>query len=78
MISNFSDYQHSIPESAYKLGREVWKSSFIVNHRVCHQFQQGNVFLGGDAAHIHSPVGGRGMNIGFEDALVFSELLKKG
>jgi 2-polyprenyl-6-methoxyphenol hydroxylase-like FAD-dependent oxidoreductase len=49
-----------------------------VNHRVCHHFHEGNVFLGGDAAHIHSPVGGSGMNIGFEDALVFTELLRKG
>jgi 2-polyprenyl-6-methoxyphenol hydroxylase-like FAD-dependent oxidoreductase len=56
----------------------VWKSTFTVNHRVCHHFHEGNVFLGGDAAHIHSPVGGRGMNIGFEDALVFTELFRKG
>lgn len=72
LISNYPDYRKLVPESVYKLGKEVWQSSFHVNHRVCDRFHQGNVFLGGDAAHIHSPVGGRGMNIGFEDTYVFS------
>lgn len=41
------------------------------------KFQSGNIFLAGDAAHIHSPLGGRGMNIGIEDVYVFTDLLKK-
>jgi 2-polyprenyl-6-methoxyphenol hydroxylase-like FAD-dependent oxidoreductase len=45
----------------------------IVRRRL--EFQQGRTFLAGDAAHIHSPVGGRGMNIGIEDAFVFTKLL---
>ena len=40
------------------------------------KFQSGNIFLAGDAAHIHSPLGGRGMNIGIEDVFVFTDLLK--
>jgi FAD binding domain len=40
-----------------------------VHHRVASQFRQKNVFLLGDAAHIHSPVGGQGMNTGIGDAV---------
>ena len=39
------------------------------------KFNFGNIYFGGDAAHVHSPVGGRGMNLGIEDAFVFTELL---
>ena len=38
----------------------------------------GNVFLMGDAAHVHAPIGGRGMNLGIEDAFVFANLLREG
>ena len=46
-----------------------WFSSYRVHHRVASQFQKDNVFLLGDAAHIHSPVGGQGMNTGVGDAV---------
>jgi 2-polyprenyl-6-methoxyphenol hydroxylase-like FAD-dependent oxidoreductase len=46
-----------------------WFSTYHVHHRVASQFQQGRVFLLGDAAHIHSPVGGQGMNTGIGDAV---------
>src|SRR3546814_11917931 len=35
-------------------------------------YQAGRAFRGGDAAHVHSPVGGRGMNLGIEDACAFA------
>jgi 2-polyprenyl-6-methoxyphenol hydroxylase-like FAD-dependent oxidoreductase len=41
-------------------------------------YQKGGAFLGGDAAHVHSPVGGRGMNLGIEDAAAFAERLATG
>ena len=46
-----------------------WFSSYRVHHRVAAHFQKDNVFLLGDAAHIHSPVGGQGMNTGVGDAV---------
>jgi 2-polyprenyl-6-methoxyphenol hydroxylase-like FAD-dependent oxidoreductase len=46
----------------------VWLSYFRLHHRLAARFRDGRVFLAGDAAHIHSPVGGQGMNIGIQDA----------
>ena len=45
-----------------------WFSTYHVHHRVADHFRQGRAFLLGDAAHIHSPVGGQGMNTGIGDA----------
>src|SRR5215470_2207807 len=46
-----------------------WFSTYRVHHRVAHHLREGRVFLLGDAAHIHSPVGGQGMNTGIGDAV---------
>lgn len=46
-----------------------WFSSYRVHHRVAERFHSGRVFLAGDAAHIHSPAGGQGMNTGIGDAV---------
>jgi 2-polyprenyl-6-methoxyphenol hydroxylase-like FAD-dependent oxidoreductase len=46
-----------------------WFSTYHVHHRVADQFRRGRAFLLGDAAHIHSPVGGQGMNTGIGDAV---------
>jgi hypothetical protein len=46
-----------------------WFSTYHVHHRVAERFRQGRSFLLGDAAHIHSPVGGQGMNTGIGDAV---------
>ncbi|HKG34719.1 MAG TPA: FAD-dependent monooxygenase [Gemmatimonadales bacterium] len=51
------------------VGQVHWFSTYRVHHRVADSFRQGRAFLLGDAAHIHSPVGGQGMNTGIGDAV---------
>jgi 2-polyprenyl-6-methoxyphenol hydroxylase-like FAD-dependent oxidoreductase len=46
-----------------------WFSTYRVHHRVASRFRAGRAFLLGDAGHIHSPVGGQGMNTGIGDAV---------
>ena len=46
-----------------------WFSTYRVHHRVAEHFRKGRAFLLGDAAHVHSPVGGQGMNTGIGDAI---------
>lgn len=45
-----------------------WFSAYRVHHRAAEHFRQGRLFLCGDACHLHSPVGGQGMNTGIGDA----------
>jgi 2-polyprenyl-6-methoxyphenol hydroxylase-like FAD-dependent oxidoreductase len=51
-----------------QIERINWFSTYHVHHRVANFFRRGRAFLLGDAAHIHSPVGGQGMNTGIGDA----------
>ena len=46
-----------------------WFSTYRVHHRVAEHFRDGRAFLLGDAAHVHSPAGGQGMNTGIGDAI---------
>lgn len=46
-----------------------WIAEFNIHRRMVSHYRQGRIFLAGDAAHIHSPVGGQGMNIGIQDAM---------
>jgi 2-polyprenyl-6-methoxyphenol hydroxylase-like FAD-dependent oxidoreductase len=46
-----------------------WFSTYHISHRVTDRFRRGRAFLLGDAAHIHTPVGGQGMNTGIGDAI---------
>jgi 2-polyprenyl-6-methoxyphenol hydroxylase-like FAD-dependent oxidoreductase len=52
-----------------RVDRVNWFSTYRVHHRVAEHFRRGRAFLLGDAAHIHSPVGGQGMNTGIGDAV---------
>lgn len=59
-------------------GAPLWTSSFHVDHRVIARLASGAVYFSGDAAHIHSPLGARGMNLGLEDVFVFARLERLG
>ncbi|MBO2458070.1 FAD-dependent oxidoreductase [Actinomadura violacea] len=47
----------------------VWSSRFRVHHRLADHYRAGRLLLAGDAAHVHSPAGGQGMNTGIQDAM---------
>jgi len=51
-----------------KISDPIWLATFHINERKVADYQSGHVFLVGDAAHIHSPAGGQGMNTGMQDA----------
>jgi 2-polyprenyl-6-methoxyphenol hydroxylase-like FAD-dependent oxidoreductase len=53
----------------------VWSSRFRVHHRLADSYRRGSVFLAGDAAHVHSPAGGQGMNTGIQDAAALARFL---
>ena len=55
-----------------RAGEVIWQSTFHIAHRMAEREVVGRVVIGGDAAHIHSPVAARGMNLGIEDAYVFA------
>ena len=51
-----------------RVGEPIWASSFHIHRRLAERYRAGPIFLAGDAAHVHSPVGGQGMNTGIQDA----------
>jgi 2-polyprenyl-6-methoxyphenol hydroxylase-like FAD-dependent oxidoreductase len=53
----------------------VWGSRFRVHHRIADSYRAGRMLLAGDAAHVHSPAGGQGMNAGIADAVALAESL---
>jgi 2-polyprenyl-6-methoxyphenol hydroxylase-like FAD-dependent oxidoreductase len=64
------------PQRQRVLVHEVlWSSRFRVHHRLADSYRAGRVLLAGDAAHVHSPAGGQGMNLGILDAIALSEAL---
>ena len=76
-ITTKPDCLNHLPPDA-KIKRATWNTDFRISFRQASTYQDDNVFLAGDAAHIHSPAGGRGMNLGIEDACWLAWLLEQG
>jgi 2-polyprenyl-6-methoxyphenol hydroxylase-like FAD-dependent oxidoreductase len=53
----------------------AWGSRFRIHHRVADTYRSGRLLLAGDAAHVHSPAGGQGMNLGIQDAAALADAL---
>jgi 2-polyprenyl-6-methoxyphenol hydroxylase-like FAD-dependent oxidoreductase len=52
-----------------------WSTRFRIHHRVVDRYRAGRILLAGDAAHVHSPAGGQGMNTGIQDAVALGHAL---
>ncbi|QNI08460.1 pentachlorophenol monooxygenase [Mycobacterium kubicae] len=72
--------QHLLDTRGFGPGRTVvtellWGSRFRIQHRVADRYRNGRLILAGDAAHVHSPAGGQGMNLGITDAIGLANAL---
>lgn len=76
-ISTIGDSLNNLPPDA-KVKKTDWETDFKISYRQASTYQKDNIFLAGDAAHIHSPVGARGMNLGIEDACWLAWLIEQG
>jgi 2-polyprenyl-6-methoxyphenol hydroxylase-like FAD-dependent oxidoreductase len=77
VIANAPDVLTLLP--AGSLVREIlWQTDFTVSLRQVASYGRGRVYLAGDAAHIHFPAGGRGMNLGIADACDFAKRAAEG
>jgi 2-polyprenyl-6-methoxyphenol hydroxylase-like FAD-dependent oxidoreductase len=61
--------ERAINNLKVQVNKVNWFSTYHVHHRVTSHFRKDRAFLLGDAAHIHSPAGGQGMNTGIGDAI---------
>jgi 2-polyprenyl-6-methoxyphenol hydroxylase-like FAD-dependent oxidoreductase len=73
-FENVSD--RAVKSLSLQVRKVNWFSIYHVSHRVAEHFRKGRSFLLGDAAHIHTPVGGQGMNTGIGDAINLAWKLK--
>jgi len=77
VLGNIPNLFNHLPQGT-RVGNIAWESDFDISHRMAEHFQNGCACLAGDAAHIHSGLGARGMNLGIEDAYVFAALVAQG
>ncbi len=74
IAGSMSDLLNYLPKGT-KVGKIEWQTKFNIGHRIAQTLVKDNVVLIGDAAHIHSPFGGRGMNLGIEDAYLVANAI---
>lgn len=63
------------PHGEAQVRELLWSSRFQVHHKLANRFRDGPILLVGDAAHVHSPAGGQGMNLGIRDAATLADAL---
>jgi 2-polyprenyl-6-methoxyphenol hydroxylase-like FAD-dependent oxidoreductase len=68
VVGRFVELLHAAGHPEATVSDAVWTSTFRIHRRIADRFRVGRVFVAGDAAHIHSPAGGQGMNTGIQDA----------
>jgi 2-polyprenyl-6-methoxyphenol hydroxylase-like FAD-dependent oxidoreductase len=73
-VSNTPDALAQVPGD-HRIATRLRADTFHIPVKQAQSYQAGAVFLGGDAAHVHSPVGARGMNLGIEDGAAFARRL---
>jgi 2-polyprenyl-6-methoxyphenol hydroxylase-like FAD-dependent oxidoreductase len=71
---NLKDVFNYLPKGT-KTGKISWETNFKISEKAADNYSVGNIHLLGDAAHIHSPLGAKGMNMCIEDSYVFANLL---
>jgi 2-polyprenyl-6-methoxyphenol hydroxylase-like FAD-dependent oxidoreductase len=77
LVSNGPEPLDLLPPGSM-VREEVWRSAFRISYRQVDDYRAGQVLLAGDAAHVHSPVGARGMNLGIEDGTILARKLAQG
>lgn len=65
-IEEFQDVLNKMLPGNPRIHDPVWLTRFHLHHRCVDRYSEGRLFVCGDAAHIHSPVGGQGMNTGIQ------------
>ena len=68
-LDEIRDAFRRIAGGDFGMGEMRWSSRFLSERRQARHYRDGRVFLAGDAAHVHSPLGGQGMNTGIGDAI---------
>ena len=74
IAGSMTDLLNYLPKGT-KIGNIPWQTKFNIGHHIANTLVKDNVVLIGDAAHIHSPLGGRGMNLGVQDAYLVSKAI---
>ncbi|KAH9215860.1 FAD binding domain-containing protein [Leptodontidium sp. 2 PMI_412] len=68
-LEDFRDAIKQHVPGEVEISDPVWMTRFRLHHRIASNYRAGRCFIAGDAAHIHSPAGGQGMNTGIQDSV---------